>query len=58
MTCTPRVWFDLDSYITESRSLPIDPLTDVDRPLGDSRQLLTTAVPSFSMLASIREAST
>jgi hypothetical protein len=30
MTCTPRVWLDLDSYINELRSLLIDPLTAVD----------------------------
>jgi hypothetical protein len=47
----------LDSYINELRSLPIDLLTDVDWPPGDSRQLLT-AVPGYSMLALTRAAST
>jgi hypothetical protein len=35
MKCTNRVWRDLESYLNELRSLPIDPLANFDwSPLG------------------------
>jgi hypothetical protein len=53
----PNVLAALDSYINELRSLPINLLSDVEWPPGDSRQSLT-AVPGSSMLASKRDVPT